>query len=151
MNITGFNQILIKGKTHDLSKIRAQIIEQECDRVGDTSVDYGGIIFHANIRHALSTHLSQLRFEVVNDSTIKLGDAVIDLMGHEYKAYGKIFKGTTEEIKKQVTGYLETMNPVIRGCHIWLSNSCVAPNFGETFSEVKVRLIAKEMRKIENV
>ena len=105
MIITGFNELLFGNVLHNLRKLRAQIIEQECDRVGDTSVDYGGIIFHTSIRYSLSTHLSQLRFEIVNGCTIKLGEAIInisDLMYHRYSAYGKVFSGTIEEIKEEV-------------------------------------------------
>ena len=153
MKITGFNQLIIGNTTHNLSKLRSQIIEQECDRVGDTYVDYGGIIFHANIRQALSTHLSQFRFEVVNDSTIKLGEVkvnVYDLMNQEYRVYGKVFKGTVEEIKKQVTRHLETMELKLSpGSGVWLGDNYVISQPNETFSETMARLIANEIRKID--
>ena len=120
MKITGFNQILIKGKTHNLSKLRAQIIEQECDRVGDT---------------------------------IKLGEVkvnVYDLMNQEYRVYGKVFKGTVEEIKKQVTRHLETMELKLSpGSGVWLGDNYVISQPNETFSETMARLIANEIRKVE--
>ncbi len=153
MKITGFNQILISDVLHNLSKLRAQIIEQECDRVGDTYVDYGGIIFHANVRQALSTHLSQLRFEVVNDYTIKLGEAIInvsDLMYRNYCAYGKVFIGTIEEIKEQVTKYLEGLDSSLPpGIGIWLGDNYVISKPNESFSDTRARLIANEIRKVE--
>ncbi len=153
MRILGFNQLIVKGKTHNLSKLRSQIIEQECHRVGDVSTNYGGIIFHSDIKPALRTHLNQLRFEIVNECTIKLGEAEInvsDLIDHEYREYGKIFKGTVEEIKKQVTKYLigENLRPR-PGSRFWLGDNFVISNLDDTITDVKVRLIDNEMRKIE--
>ncbi len=153
MRIIGFNQLSTTFEVIDLSKIRARIIEQECDRIGDVSVIYNGCTFHSDIRQALSTHLSQLRFEIVNDYIIKLGEVEVNvyhLVNTEYSAYGKTFKGSVEEIKKQVTKYLEKRNLMIGvGSDVWLGDNYIVPTTNTTYLNVKTHLIENEMKEID--
>lgn len=153
MKIINFNSLLIGNNVHDLSKIRKEIIEQECDRIGDMSVSYNGTIFHCDIRQGLSIYLSKLEFEVVDDNTIKLGDATInipELRFYQYLAYDKVFSGNIKEIKAQVTEHLEKMEPRIASqSSIWLGDNFIVAQPNETFSEAKAHLIADEMKKIE--
>ena len=149
MKITEFNQILINNQTHDLSQIRAEIIEQECDRVGD--ITYDGVTF--SIKYGLAIYLRRCKFEVIDDNTIKLGDATInipELISHTYWLGDRLFKGTVKEIKEQVTKHLEGSDPEITsGSWVKLGNSQTGIYPDDTFLKIKTRLMKKEIEKIE--
>ena len=48
-----------------------------------------------------------------------------------------------------VTEHLKGIDPRLRGHGVWLGDNYVLSRCGEKFSEIKARLIANEMRKIE--
>ena len=151
MKITGFNQITIDDKVHDLSQIRAEIVEQECDRVGNLSITYDGEIFCTHVKYPLAYHLRHCQFEVIDDNTIKLGDAIInipELINLCYWLDDRLFKGTVKEIKEKVTEYLEKIDPEIISGDIWFDTRRFIPKTNETFSEIKAHFIENEMNNI---
>ena len=144
MEITGFNEVTVNGKKHNLYDSRLEIIKKECKIIH--FIVYNGCSFVVDISSAISNHLSQLRFEVV-DNKIKLGSIEVGL---PYHAFNKCFTGSIENIKRQVTEHLEKMDVRLTpGSGVWLDDNYVISQPDDTISETKARLIANEMRKID--
>ena len=155
MRISKLNEIEIGCKSYDLSSIRAKLIKQEVDRVGDLSFAYNGTRLGSDIRIKLRIYLETLWFRIVDGHTISLGEAFFDtseLITHRYFIDGSEYRGTIEEIKKWVTEYLKGEDIKLKaGSGVWLCDNYVLSKANEKIADIKARLVENEMRKIEEL